>query len=46
MFFIISQKNAKNIKFRIKFLMTALKVIMIWYIRNNKYRFILKHYST
>ena len=46
MFFIISQKNVKNIKFRIKFLMTALKVIKIWYIKNNNYRFILKHYST
>ena len=39
-------KNVKNIKFRIKFLMTAVKVIKIWYIKNNNYRFILKHYST
>ena len=39
-------KNVKNIKFRIKFLMTADKVIKIWYIRNNNYRFILKHYLT
>ena len=37
-------KNVKNIKFRIKFVMTAVKVIKIWYINNN-YRFILKHYS-
>ena len=39
-------KNVKNIKFRIKFVMTAVKVIKIWYIINNNYRFILKHYST
>ena len=39
-------KNFKNIKFRIKFVMTAVKVIKIWYINNNNYRFILKHYST
>ena len=38
-------KNVKNIKFRIKFVMTAIKVIKIWYINNNNYRFILKHYS-
>ena len=39
-------KNVKNIKFRIKFVMTAVKVIKIWYIKNDNYRFILKHYST
>ena len=39
-------KNVKNIKFRIIFLMIAVKVIKIWYIKNNNYRFILKHYST
>ena len=39
-------RNIKNIKFRIKFVMTAVKVIKIWYIKNNNYRFILKHYST
>ena len=39
-------ENFKNIKFRNKFLMTAVKVIKIWYIKNNNYRFILKHYST
>ena len=39
-------KNVKNIKFRIKFVMTAVKVIKIWYIKNNNNRFILKHYST
>ena len=39
-------KNVKNMKFRIKFVMTAVKVIKIWYINNNNYRFILKHYST
>ena len=38
-------KNVKNIKFKIKFVMTAVKVIKIWYINNNNYRFILKHYS-
>ena len=38
-------KNVKNIKFRIKFLMTAVKVIKIWYIKNNNYRLILKHYT-
>ena len=36
----------KNIKFRIKFVMTTVKVIKIWYIKNNNYRFILKHYAT
>ena len=36
-------KNVKNMKFRIKFVMTAVKVIKIWYINNNNYyRFILK----
>ena len=40
-------KNVKNIKFRIKFVMTTARVIKIWYINNNNnYRFILKHYST
>ena len=39
-------KNVKNIKFRIKFLMTTVKVIKIWYIKNNNYSFILKYYST
>ena len=39
-------KNTKNIKFRIKFLMTAVKVIKVWYIENNNYRLILKHYSS
>ena len=39
-------KNVKNIKFRIKFNMTTSRVIKIWYIKNDNYRFILKHYST
>ena len=39
-------KNVKNIKFRIKFVMTAVKVIKIWYIKNDNYRLILKHYSS
>ena len=38
--------NVKNIKFRIKFVMTAVKVIKIWYIKNDNYRLILKNYST
>ena len=41
-----STKNVKNIKFRIKFVMTTARVIKIWYINNNNYRFIFKHYST
>ena len=39
-------KNIKSIKFRIKFVMTATKVIKIWYIKNDNYRLIFKHYST
>ena len=39
-------KNVKNIKFKIKFVMTDVKVIKIWYINNDNYRLILKHYST
>ena len=39
-------KNVKNIKFRIKFVMNTAKVIKIWYINDNNFRFILKHYST
>ena len=39
-------KNVKNIKFRIKFVMTTARVIKIWYIKNDNYRFILKHYSS
>ena len=39
-------KNVKNIKFRIKFVMTTAGVIKIWYIKNDNYRLILKHYST
>ena len=38
-------KNVKNMKFRIKFVMTTARVIKIWYIKNDNYRFILKHYS-
>ena len=38
-------KNVNNIKFKIKFVMTAVKVIKIWYINNNNYRYILKHYT-
>ena len=39
-------KNVKKIKFVIKFQMLLSRVIKIWYINNNNYRFILKHYST
>ena len=39
-------KNIKKIKFVIKFQMILSRVIKIWYINNNNYRFILKHYST
>ena len=39
-------KNVKNIKVRIKFVITTARVIKIWYINDNNYRFILKHYST
>ena len=39
-------KNVKNIKFRIKFVMTTTRVIKLWYIKNDNYRFILKHYSS
>ena len=38
-------KNIRNIKFRIKFVMNTARVIKIWYIKNDNYRFILKHYS-
>ena len=39
-------KKVKNIKFKIKFVMTDVKVIKILYIKNDNYRFILKHYIT
>ena len=38
-------KNVKNIKIRISFVVINTKVIKIWYINDNNYRFILKHYS-
>ena len=38
--------NVKKIKFVIKFQMILSRVIKFWYINNNNYRFILKHYST
>ena len=38
-------KNVKNIKIRINFVAINTKVIKIWYINDNNYRFILKHYS-
>ena len=40
-------KNVKKIKFIIKFQKSSSsRVIKIWYIKNDNYRFILKHYST
>ena len=39
-------KDIKKIKFVIKFQMILTRVIKIWYIKNDNYRFILKHYST
>ena len=38
-------KNIKKIKFVIKFQMLLSRVIKIWYIKNNNYRLILKHYG-
>ena len=38
-------KNVKNIKFVIKFQMLLSRVIKVFYIKNDNYRFILKHYS-
>ena len=38
-------KNVKKIKFVIKFQMLLSRVIKIWYILNDNYRLILKHYS-
>ena len=39
-------KNFEKIKFIIKFQMLLSRVIKIWYIKNDNYRLILKHYST
>ena len=39
-------KNVKKIKFVIKFQMLLSRVIKIWYIKNDNYRLILKHYSS
>ena len=39
-------KNIKKIKFVIKFQMLLSRVIKMWYIKNDNYRFILKRYST
>ena len=39
-------KDIKKIKFFIKFQMILSRVIKIYYIRNDNYRLILKHYST
>ena len=39
-------KNIKKLKFVIKFQMLLFRVIRVWYIKNDNYRFILKHYSS
>ena len=39
-------KSVKKIKFVIEFQMILSRVIKIWYIKNDNYRLILKHYST
>ena len=39
-------KNIRSIKFVIKFQMLLSRVIKIFYIKNDNYRLILKHYST
>ena len=39
-------KSIKKIRFVIKFQMLLSRVIKIWYIKNDNYRLILKHYST
>ena len=38
-------KNVKKIKFVIKFQMLLPRVIKIWYIKNDNYRLIFKHYG-
>ena len=38
-------KNVKKIKFVIKFQMLLSRVIKIWYIKNDNYRLILKHFG-
>ena len=38
--------SIKKIKFIIEFQMLLPNVIKIWYIKNDNYRLILKHYST
>ena len=38
-------KDIKSIKFITKFQMILSRIIKSWYIKNNNYRFILKHYS-
>ena len=37
-------KNIKKIKFVVKFKMILTRVIKLWYIKNENYKFILKHY--
>ena len=39
-------KNVENMRFRIKFVMNTARVIKIWYIKNDNYQYILKHYSS
>ena len=45
-FYNFINNNVKKIKIVIKFQMLLSRVIKIWYIKNDNYRFILKHYSS
>ena len=38
-------KNIKSIKFVIKFQQIITRVIKMYYLKNDNYRFILKHYG-
>ena len=38
-------KNVKLIKFIVKFQMILSRVMKLWYIKNDNYRLILKHYG-
>ena len=43
--FLNFNKNVKKLKFVIKFQMLLSRVIKIWYIKNDNYRLILKHFG-
>ena len=40
-----SVNNIKKLKFTVKFQMIKHSVIKLWYIKNDNYRLILKHYG-